>query len=204
MGIQQIIKQHPFLKKLVHNLLIPKGQARPRTWVKIIVNPFFHKKDKSSIIRRSTRMDVLPFQEFTLGAHSIIEDFATINNGVGPVHIGNQTFIGIGNVIIGPVAIGHNIIFAQNIVVSGLNHEYSDVSMPISKQVVNTKLIEIGDDSWIGANAVITAGSKIGKHCVIGAGAVVTGIIPDYSIAVGNPARIIKKYNTLTHTWEKC
>jgi len=204
MGIQQIIKQHPFLKKLVHYLLIPKGHARPRTWVKIIVNPFFHKKDKSSIIRRSTRMDVLPFQEFTLGAHSIIEDFATINNGVGPVHIGNQTFIGIGNVIIGPVAIGHNIIFAQNIVVSGLNHEYSDVSMPISKQVVNTKLIEIGDDSWIGANAVITAGSKIGKHCVIGAGAVVTGIIPDYSIAVGNPARIIKKYNTLTHTWEKC
>jgi acetyltransferase-like isoleucine patch superfamily enzyme len=76
--------------------------------------------------------------------------------------------------------------------------------MPISKQAVNTKLIEIGDDSWIGANAVITAGSKIGKHCVIGAGAVVTGIIPDYSIAVGNPARIIKKYNTLTHTWEKC
>jgi acetyltransferase-like isoleucine patch superfamily enzyme len=204
MDIQQIIKQHPFLKKLVHYLLIPKGQARPRTWVKIIINPFFHKKDKSSIIRRSTRMDVLPFQEFTLGAHSIIEDFATINNGVGPVHIGNQTFIGIGNVIIGPVAIGHNIIFAQNIVVSGLNHEYSDVSMPISKQVVNTKLIEIGDDSWIGANAVITAGSKIGKHCVIGAGAVVTGIIPDYSIAVGNPARIIKKYNTLTHTWEKC
>jgi len=204
MGIQQIIKQHPFLKKLVHYLLIPKGQARPRTWVKIIVNPFFHKKNKSSIVRRSTRMDVLPFNEFSLGANSIVEDFATINNGVGPVHIGNNTLIGIGNVIIGPVAIGHNIIFAQNIVVSGLNHEYRDVSMPISKQDVNTKLIEIGDDSWIGANAVITAGSKIGKHCVIGAGAVVTGIVPDYSIAVGNPARIVKKYNPQTHAWEKC
>jgi acetyltransferase-like isoleucine patch superfamily enzyme len=203
MGIQQIIKQHPILKKLVHYLLIPKGQARPRTWVKILVNPFFHKKGKSAIIRRSTRMDVLPFNEFTLGSLSIIEDFATINNGVGPVYIGSNTFIGIGNVIIGPVTIGNNIIFAQNIVVSGLNHEYRDVSLPIAKQNVSTKLIEIGDDSWIGANAVITAGSKIGKHCVIGAGAVVTGTIPDYSIAVGNPARIIKQYNSSTKNWEK-
>jgi acetyltransferase-like isoleucine patch superfamily enzyme len=76
--------------------------------------------------------------------------------------------------------------------------------MPISIQAVNTKIIEIGDNSWIGANAVITAGSKIGKHCVIGAGAVVTGIVPDYSIAVGNPARIVKKYNPQTHAWEKC
>jgi acetyltransferase-like isoleucine patch superfamily enzyme len=203
MGIQQIIKQHPILKKLVHYLLIPKGQARPRTWVKILVNPFFHKKGKSAIIRRSTRMDVLPFNEFTLGSLSIIEDFATVNNGVGPVYIGSNTLIGIGNVIIGPVTIGNNIIFAQNIVVSGLNHEYRDVSLPIVKQNVSTKLIEIGDDSWIGANAVITAGSKIGKHCVIGAGAVVTGTIPDYSIAVGNPARIIKQYNSSTKNWEK-
>jgi acetyltransferase-like isoleucine patch superfamily enzyme len=203
MGIQQIIKQHHSLKKLVHYLLIPSGEARPRTWVKVLLNPFFHKKGKSTIIRRSSRMDVLPFQEFTLGAHSIIEDFATINNGVGSVHIGSNTLIGIGNVIIGPVRIGNNIIFAQNIVVSGLNHEYRDVTMPISEQAVSTKLIEIGDDSWIGANAVITAGSKIGKHCVIGAGAVVTGTIPDYSIAVGNPARIIKQYNFVNKTWEK-
>lgn len=203
MGIQQIIKQHRSLKKLVHYLLIPKGQARPRTWVRIFVNPFFHKKGKGAIVRKYTRMDVLPFQEFSIGAYSIVEDFATINNGVGPVHIGANTLIGIGNVVIGPVQIGDNVILAQNIVVSGLNHQYKNIEIPVSQQEVSTKQITIGNDSWIGANAVITAGSTIGKHCVIGAGAVVTGNIADYSIAVGNPARVIKQYNFSSQTWEK-
>jgi acetyltransferase-like isoleucine patch superfamily enzyme len=203
MGIQQIVKQNIFLKKLVHYLLIPKEQARPRTWVKLFVNPFFHQKGKAAVICKNTRMDVLPFQHFSLGDHSTIEDFATVNNGVGAVTIGSYTRIGIGNVIIGPVQIGNHVILAQNIVISGLNHQYKDISLPISKQAVTTKMIQIGDESWIGANAVITAGSTIGKHCVIGAGSVVTGIIPDYSVAVGNPARVIKQYNFSSKSWEK-
>jgi acetyltransferase-like isoleucine patch superfamily enzyme len=203
MGIQQLVKQNHFLKKLVHYLLIPKEQARPRTWVKLFVNPFFHQKGKSAVICKYTRMDVLPFQQFSLGDFSTIEDFATVNNGVGPVVIGNYTRIGIGNVIIGPVEIGNNVILAQNIVMSGLNHQYEDITIPISKQAVTTKNIKIGDNSWIGANVVITAGCTIGKHCVIGAGSVVTANIPDYSIVVGNPARIVKQYNFTSKNWEK-
>jgi acetyltransferase-like isoleucine patch superfamily enzyme len=56
---------------------------------------------------------------------------------------------------------------------------------------------------WIGANAVITAGVTIGKHSIIAAGAVVTKNIPPYSVAVGNPARVIKQYNFTSQKWEK-
>lgn len=203
MSVVSIIKNNKILKKVVHYSLIPRGQARPRLWVKWFVNPFFHKKGKNAKIARIARIDVLPFNKFNLGSNSTIEDFCTINNGVGDVIIGNETRIGIGNVIIGPVTIENNVIFAQNIVMSGLNHGYEDVNIPIHKQKVSTKPILVQSESWVGANAVITAGVTIGKHSVIAAGAVVTKDVPPYSIAVGNPARVIKQYNFTTEKWEK-
>jgi len=168
-----------------------------------MVNPFYHKRGKGSVICRRTRVDVLPFQPFTLGDYSTVEDFSTINNGVGPVHIGNNSRIGMGNVVIGPVTIGNNVILAQNIVMSGLNHNYTNIDIPIYLQGETVAAITIEDDCWIGANAVITAGVTIGKHSVIAGGAVVTKNIPPYSVVVGNPARIIKQYNADKRCWEK-
>ncbi|MNR25572.1 Maltose O-acetyltransferase [compost metagenome] len=92
---------------------------------------------------------------------------------------------------------------AQNIVVSGLNHGYEDPNVPPSSQKETKKLIVISDDVWIGANSVITAGVTIGKHVVVGAGSVVTKDIPDYCVAVGNPARIIKQYSFNEREWKK-
>lgn len=203
MSVKEKIKSNKKLKHFVHWMLIPPYQARPRKWVSWFVNPFYHQKGKHAVIRRSTRMDVVPFNRFELGDYSTIEDFCTINNGVGDVIIGKETRIGMGNVVIGPVTIGNCVIFAQNIVMSGLNHSYEDLSLPISKQKETTSLISIEDECWIGANAVITAGVTIGKHSVIAAGAVVTKNIPPYSVAVGNPAKIIKQYNFETKQWER-
>ena len=148
-------------------------------------------------------MDVLPFNRFQLGAGSTIEDFSTINNGVGDVLIGDHTLIGMGNTIIGPINIGNNVIFAQNIVASALNHQYRDPNVPIHLQPILTAAIVIEDDCWIAANAVITAGVTIGKHSVIAAGAVVTKSIPPYSVAVGNPAKVLKQYDFETKNWER-
>jgi acetyltransferase-like isoleucine patch superfamily enzyme len=198
-----VLKRNPRLKELVHWLLIRKNQARPRLWVRFFLNPFFHNKGKSSIIRNSSRLDVLPFNKFNIGSKSTIEDFTTINNGVGDVLIGDNTLIGIGNVLIGPLTIGNNIIIAQYVVMSGLNHDYESVDLPISAQPISKRQITIDDDCWIGANVVITSGVKIGKHCVIAAGSIVTRDVPPFSIAAGNPARIIKQYNPETKTWEK-
>lgn len=197
------IKANPSLKKIAHWCIIPTNEYRPRLWVKLFLNPFKHKKGKGSKIAGRSRMDVLPYNDFQLGDYATIEDFATINNGVGDVIIGNKSIIGISNVIIGPVNIGNNVMLAQNIVVSGLNHGYEDVNISPKEQKVTTKAITICDDVWIGANSVITAGVVIGKHSVIGAGSVVTKDIPDYCVAVGNPARILKRYNFETGNWEK-
>lgn len=202
-SIIHLIKNNPALKKFVHWLIIPAGQARPRFWVTVFINPFFHNRGKRSIIRRNVRLDVFPFNQFILGKDSVIETFSTINNGVGDVTIGSNSLVGIGNVIIGPVLIGDNIIIAQNVVISGLNHVYTDINVPIFKQAVTTKQIVIGDDCWIAANAVITQGITIGKHSVVAAGSVVTKDIPPYSVVAGNPAKIIKQYSFETMQWER-
>lgn len=202
-SIVERIKASPALKAFVLRLMIPKNQARPRLWVKAFLNPLKHKKGKNALIRRNVRLDVLPFNAFELGRDSTIEDFATVNNGVGAVIIGERSRVGISCVVIGPVRIGNDVIMAQNIVMSGLNHGYEDVNVPINLQKCTTKEIVIEDECWIGANAVITAGVRVGKHAVVAAGSVVTKDVPPYSIAAGNPARIIKRYNFETQQWEK-
>lgn len=200
MGLKEKINSNPALKKLVHWMLIPTGEAVPRLWVKLLINPFVHKRGRGSKIGRA-RLDVLPFNKFDLGRKSTIEDRCSINNGVGDVFIGDNTLVGVGNVIIGPVTIGNNVIFAPNIVASGLNHEYRDVNTPISLQKTVVSRITVEDDCWIAANSVITAGVTIGKHSVVAAGAVVTKSIPPYSVAAGNPAKVIKKYDFTANEW---
>ncbi|WP_233260947.1 DapH/DapD/GlmU-related protein [Pedobacter sp. HMWF019] len=138
-----------------------------------------------------------------MGKNSVIESYSTVNNGVGDVFIGDHTIVGLSNTIIGPVEIGNGVMLAQGIVISGLNHGYMDINQSPSTQKVVTKKITVGDDVWVGANVVITAGVSIGKHSVIGGGSVVTKDVPEYAVVVGNPAKLVKKYNFESCIWEK-
>lgn len=138
-------------------------------------------------------MDLLPNHGFKMGKRAMVESNAIVNNIVGAVEIGEDSLIGIGSVVIGPVKIGRDVLLAQNVVISGLNHGYKDLNLSIREHKVTTRDIIISDDVWIGANAVITAGVKIGTHCIVGGGAVVTKDVPDYCIVSGNPAKIIKR-----------
>lgn len=202
MGLKEKIKSSPALKKLVLWLLIPKNEARPRFWLRLL-RPILYPTGAGSIIRNSVRLDILPFNKFKLGRDSVIESFATINNGVGDVIIGERTFIGLSNVLIGPVKIANDVILAQHIVISGLNHNYENVLLPISKQGVSVKQVTIEENAWIGANAVITAGVTIGKHSIVAAGSVVTKNVPPYTIVGGNPAKPLKAYNHETKNWDR-
>jgi acetyltransferase-like isoleucine patch superfamily enzyme len=148
-------------------------------------------------------MDLMPFNHFSIGHDSTIEDFSLVNNGMGPVDIGNHVFIGASNVIIGPVTLDDHIMTAQNVVMSGLNHGFNDVSYAFRYQPCTTSPISIGEACWIGANVVITAGVRIGKYAVIAAGSVVTKDVPEYSIAGGNPAKVLKRFNHETRQWER-
>ncbi|GAA4779719.1 acyltransferase [Olivibacter ginsenosidimutans] len=203
MTILEKIKSDPLLRKWGLWLLKPTNDHRPRWWIRYLVTPFYHTRGKASKIRKSARLDVFPSKRFVLGDYSLIEDFTTINNGVGDVCIGNHTIIGIGSVVIGPVDIGNNVLLAQHVAIAGLNHGYENIHVPPRLQGDNCKLIIIEDEVWIGANSVITAGVRLGKHCVVAAGSVVTKDVPAYSVVGGNPARILKKFNSTLNIWER-
>jgi acetyltransferase-like isoleucine patch superfamily enzyme len=122
-----------------------------------------------------------------------VESFACINNAVGDVFIGDYTRVGLHNTIIGPVTIGNHVNLAQGITVTALNHNFENPDSRIDEQGVSTKPVTIGNDIWIGANAVILPGVTIGDHSVVAAGAVVTKDAPPHSLVAGVPAKIIKK-----------
>lgn len=138
-------------------------------------------------------MDTPPYRNFSLGRKSVVESYCCINNAVGDVTIGENTRIGIHCTVIGPVSIGNHVNLAQGITVTALNHNFEDASRRIDEQGINTKPVVIGDDVWIGANAVILPGVTIGRHSVVAAGAVVTKDVPDYSLVAGIPAKVIKQ-----------
>lgn len=167
--------------------------SRPRWWVRTFVTPFMIRRGAGSKIRSSVRLDIFPFHRLTIGRRTIIESRVTLNNGVGDITIGDNTRIGIGSTLIAPLKIGNDVHLAQNIVISGLNHNFDDTTRTIHSQGVSKAQITIDDDVWIGANAVITSGVHIGIHSVVAAGSVVTHDVPDFTVVAGIPARIIKK-----------
>lgn len=101
------------------------------------------------------------------------------------------------------IIIGKNTAIASNVSITDIHHPYEDINIPIEQQNIITKPVIIDSDSKIYNNSVILPGVHIGKHCTIGANSVVTHDIPDYSVAVGAPARVIKQYNFETKKWEK-
>lgn len=78
----------------------------------------------------------------------------------------------------------------------GATHGIDDVTIPIREQPGAKRMVRIGEGSWIGSAAVVLA--DVGKHCVVGAGSVVTRPIPDYSIAAGVPARVMRTREEMT------
>ncbi len=101
------------------------------------------------------------------------------------------------------IEIGENTALASNVTVTDIDHPYQNISIPIERQDLIVKPVSIGRDCKIYNNAVILQGSSIGNHCVVGANSVVKGHFPDYSIIVGIPARIVKRYHFENHRWEE-
>ena len=191
--IKAWIQQSPKGKRLAHRALFPKDDYRPRWWVRALVNPLVH--HRRGKIRMAARLDTVPFNTFVLMDKAIIEGQTLINNVMGEVIIGRSSLIGFGSVIIGPVVVDDDVLLAQNVILSALNHNYEDIHRPIREQGVNTSPIHVGKGAWIGAQAVVLPGVTIGRNSVVAAGAVVTKDVPDFSIVVGSPARVVRKYD---------
>lgn len=102
------------------------------------------------------------------------------------------------------IRIEKKVLIADKVYISDNLHGYENPEIPIIDQpIVQKKPVIIGEGSWIGENVCII-GASVGKHCAIGANAVVTKDVPDCCVAVGNPAKVIKKYNFETKNWERC
>ena len=190
--IRQGLKESPKMKRFLDYLIMNQRDARPRWYIRLLA-PLYQHRAWSSKIYWSVRMDTPPYRRFWLGRKSVVESYCCINNAVGDVTIGDHTRVGIHCTVIGPVCIGDHVNLAQGITVTALNHNYADSSRKIDEQGISTKPVVIGDDVWIGANAVILPGVTIGRHVVVAAGAVVTKDVPDYSLVAGVPAKEMKK-----------
>ena len=144
-------------------------------------------------------------QYIHIGSHTMIGSHVALSAGMIPgqqcltnpvVRIGDRCLIGRGSGIVGHLAIdiGNDVWTGHHVYITDQNHGYEKIDLPISMQTQPEEPVVIGDGSWIGAGSVILPGAHIGKHVAIGANSVVNGNIPDYSVAVGSPAKVIKRY----------
>lgn len=116
--------------------------------------------------------------------------------GTPSIVFGNNFYANANCHFLGEITFGENVMVGPKTVIWGRDHGIK-LGTPMCKQEHSNLPINIGDDVWIGANVTILKGVTIGKGAVIGAGSVVTKDIEAYSIAVGNPAEVIKKRSAI-------
>lgn len=110
------------------------------------------------------------------------------------IHLGKRVFVGEETIMRGQggIVVGDNVLFGPRVQVLAVDHVFTDPTRPIMQQGITARGIRIGENSWIGAGATILDGVAIGRGACIGAAAVVTADVPDHSLAVGVPARVIR------------
>jgi acetyltransferase-like isoleucine patch superfamily enzyme len=143
----------------------------------------------------------------SIGRGSIIGPYASLSAGVSPEHelgdativsIGDRCLIGKGSGIVAHerVVIGDDVFTGHHVYITDANHGYEDPHLPIGQQFAPPRPVSIGAGSWLGHGTIVLPGATIGRNVVVGAGSVVTGDLPDFCVAVGNPARVIRRFVT--------
>jgi len=140
----------------------------------------------------------MSYSNIQIGENFRIESNALLSASDGELSIGNDVCLMQDSKINAnrsTIKIGNYVLIAPNVVIQGTSHnpKYTGKPILLSGDSENKKSVYIEDDVWIGANAVINPGVKIGHGSIIGAGSVVTRDVEPYSIVGGVPARLIKK-----------
>ena len=134
--------------------------------------------------------------KLVVGAQSWIAGYAIVR---GDIEIGENASINPYACISGNVKIGNGVRIASHVSIVGFNHGFDDIETPIYRQPLTSLGVEISDDVWIGANAVVLDGVKIGRGAIVAAGAVVAKDIPAMAIAGGVPARVLRYRGDKVH-----
>lgn len=158
--------------------------------VSYIGPPIFIKGSKRVFIGKNVRI----FPNFRIETHYngqiVIEDDVAIGQNV---HITSASNL----------VIGKNSTILANTFITNIDHEYEEIGKHILDQPMKIRETTIGENCFIGMGVAIQAGTILGKQCVVGSNSVVRGEFPDYSVIVGSPAKIVKRYNFESQRWEK-
>jgi len=128
-------------------------------------------------------------ERLLLGEHSYIAAYAYVT---GELVTGSHCTVNPYAVVRGRVTLGEGVRVGAHASVLGFNHGFADVTEPVYRQAISSKGIALDDDVWVGSNALILDGVRVGAHSVVAAGAVVTKDVPAYAVVGGNPARVLR------------
>ena len=148
-----------------------------------------------------------------IGANTLIAPGVTLSAGWGPGHpglpdvvvaVGDRCLIGRGSSLIGhrSVVVGNDVWTGYDVRIGDMNHGYEDLDVPIGAQFQAESPVTVGDGSWLGHGVIVLPGVTIGRHVTVVAGSVVTGDLPDHCVAVGVPARVVRRLGE-GGSWEK-
>ena len=101
----------------------------------------------------------------------------------------------------GELIIGESTLITPNVCITDIDHDYTEIGMPVLSQKYLYKKTSIGSNCFIGFGAVIQAGTILGSNCIVGANSVVRGSFPNNCVIAGAPARIIKQFDQQTNSW---
>ena len=159
-----------------------------------------------AFIQGPVRIDGLEF--VSIGHASVIQRGSwlycqPVDNLLPNLTIGAQCVLGFNNhiAVVREVVIEDDVLTANNVYISDNFHDYRNIDVPIIKQPIRFKgAVRIGQGTWLGENSCVI-GVTIGRNCVIGANTVVTHDVPDYSVVVGAPGRVIRQYDHQQKCW---
>lgn len=141
-----------------------------------------------------------------IGSGTMIGMHNSLAVGFGPGHdYGDRCVLSIGDRVVlgrGSHIVAHDRVVVEDDVYTGpyvyitdQNHTYADPEQPIGRQWPTEDPVRIGAGSWLGTNVVVLPGADIGRNVVVAAGSIVRGEIPDHSVIVGSPARVIRSWD---------
>jgi acetyltransferase-like isoleucine patch superfamily enzyme len=191
---------------------VPRGLTKLYSmWVGLVYP--FASKGRNVSFHFTSQLDRQRAVRISLGNSVSLRKDAWLNvatedpTGDPVIVIDDNCHIGYGSIISAKnrIHLERDVLVGQQVIIVDHNHAYEDITTPIVKQsVTDGGRIRIGQGSWIGHGAAIICPKgelTIGRNCVIAVNSVVTRSIPDYSVVVGMPARIIRQYDSETQSW---
>ena len=137
-----------------------------------------------------------------IGAYGFLEALSAPGDVV--IEVGDNTYIGpfLRLTAVGGVSVGANVLIADRVYLSDSGHVYEDVTRPIRGQGLRTgRRLVVADGAWIGVGAAIVGNVRIGRNSVVGANAVVTRDVEDFTVVAGNPARVVRRHDGNEWQW---